>query len=76
MDKQQFSQFVQALNKFIDEYEKEHVQKYKVRDKESGHVLMDNLTLTDAEILISVYENTDKKDGNYTPDFYEISKQD
>jgi hypothetical protein len=76
MNKQTFSQFVQALNKFIDEYEGNHIQRYAIADREAGNIIDDGLSLDEAEMRIVDYEESDKRDGLYVPNFYEIKKQD
>jgi len=75
MNKQTFSQFVQALNKFLDEYEEKHIQRYSVIDREAGNVIERDLSLDEAEMTIVDYEDNDKRDGLYVPNFYEIKKQ-
>jgi DNA-directed RNA polymerase subunit RPC12/RpoP len=47
---------------------------YLIQDREAGNVIERNLTIHQAEKLLKPYEATDKKDGNYTPDFYEIKE--
>jgi len=47
-------------------------KKYKIQDKEAGNVIENNLTLEDAIRILKEYEETDRKEGNYSPDFYEI----
>ena len=48
------------------------MKKYIIQDKEAGNIIESNLTLEKANELLKLYEETDKKEGNYTPDFYEI----
>ena len=49
--------------------------RYIVRDKEAGNVIDFCDTETDAEQLVQKYEQQDKDEGNYTPNFYEIVKE-
>ena len=46
--------------------------KYIVQDRESGNFIDAYETENEAEIAIYNFEKQDKKDGTYTPDFYEI----
>lgn len=45
---------------------------FYVRDRESGNVLEVCDTLTEAEDTVRRFECSDREDGVYTPDFYEI----
>ena len=45
---------------------------FQVRDCESGNVLEVCDTLTEAEDTVRRFESSDREDGVYTPDFYEI----
>lgn len=46
--------------------------KYKIQDKEAGNIIDECSTQEDAEALVEKYENEDRKNNNYTTDFYEI----
>jgi hypothetical protein len=46
---------------------------YKVQDRAAGNVIETGLTYQEAKKLVEQYESTDKADGTYTPDFYEIT---
>jgi hypothetical protein len=46
--------------------------KYKIQDRETGTLIIDELTLKDAQELLEEFEYSDKGDGLYEPDFYEI----
>ena len=48
---------------------------YIIRDKETGNIIEETATYEEAKKIIIDYENEDKKEGNYTPDFYEIVKK-
>lgn len=48
--------------------------KYILQDREAGNFIDAFDSLEEAEKALSEYEEEDKKDGNYTPDFYEIEK--
>lgn len=50
--------------------------KYIIRDKEAGNVIAEFNTLNEAEQKLREYEEEDKQDGIYEPDFYEIIKED
>ena len=43
-----------------------------IRDKESGYVIEEADTYQEALEIVEKYENEDKKNGDYTPDYYEI----
>lgn len=45
-----------------------------VRNKETGMVIVEVESVKAGEELISVYEDIDKEDGIYTPDFYEVAE--
>ena len=45
---------------------------YLIRDKEAGNIIAYFETLEEAEEELEAYEDEDRKDGTYTPDFYEI----
>lgn len=46
--------------------------KYQVCCKENGDVIEDCETLDEAITTIAQYEEQDRSEDNYTPDFYEI----
>lgn len=46
--------------------------KYYVRDREAGNIIEECANLKQAKELVKQYESDDKKDGIFTPDFYEI----
>jgi hypothetical protein len=76
MNKQTFSEFIKALNKFIDDYESKYVQRYGIRDREAGNIIESNLSLDEAEMMLIDYEDKDKQEGIYIKNFYEIFKID
>ena len=49
---------------------------FVTRDRETGTVIDEFATLAEAEAAVKEYEETDEKEGIYTPDFYEIYDQD
>lgn len=46
--------------------------RYAIRDTEAGNMIAKFETLEAAELELAAYEAEDKKDGTYTPDFYEV----
>lgn len=46
--------------------------RYIIRDKEAGNYISTFQNLEDAKKQLNQFEKEDKKDGIYTPDFYEI----
>ena len=46
--------------------------KYIIQDREAGNFIDEFATLEEAKKALEAYENDDKKDGTYTPNFYEI----
>ena len=46
--------------------------KYIIRDREAGNIIEQVTTHKEAEEIVQKYEEEDKKEGNYTEDFYEI----
>ena len=47
---------------------------YKIQDREAGNVIETGLSLNEAKRQLSKFEEQDKKDGYFTPDFYEIKE--
>lgn len=52
------------------------MKKYITRDREAGNVIDEFLTRDEAEKAIEQYEETDREDETYTPDFYEVAEID
>jgi hypothetical protein len=48
------------------------MKKFIIRDSEAGNFIESFSKLIEAENKIIEFENQDKKDGIYTPNFYEI----
>jgi hypothetical protein len=48
---------------------------YKIQDREAGNVIETGLTKEEAEKMIEKFEETDKNEGTYTPNFYEIVEE-
>ena len=48
---------------------------YKIQDREAGNVIETGLTLEEATKMLVQFEADDKKEGVYTPDFYEIVEE-
>lgn len=46
--------------------------KYYVADKEAGNLIEYADTIQEAESIIEAYEEADRKECSYTPDFYDI----
>lgn len=46
--------------------------KYYVRDREAGNIIEQCANLQQAQAFVKQYESDDKKDGIFTPNFYEI----
>lgn len=47
-------------------------EKYIIRDREAGNEIDEFDTMEEAQEELARYEEIDKMDGDYTPDFYEI----
>lgn len=62
--------FIDSIKEKIEKGEIK--MKYRTRDREAGNVIDSFETLEEARKAIKDYEETDKKEGTYTPDFYEI----
>ena len=45
---------------------------YRIQDREAGNVIEAGLSYEEALNLMEEYETTDKEEGTYTEDFYEI----
>ena len=46
--------------------------RYKVQDREAGNVIDYFFTKEDADEAVAMFEENDKEDGTYTPDFYDV----
>lgn len=46
--------------------------KYIIRDREAGNIIDELQTMEEAERQLKAYEEEDKQNGEYEPDFYEI----
>ena len=46
--------------------------KYIIRDKEAGNRIASFNTMEEAIKELAEYEEADKREGTFTPDFYEI----
>ena len=44
------------------------------RDREAGNIIENFSTIKQAESAIKMYEKKDKKEGTYSPDFYEVAE--
>ena len=51
------------------------MKNYKIQDREAGNVIETGLTYEEAVNLLAKFEEEDKQDGTYTPDFYEIAEE-
>lgn len=51
------------------------MKKYIIRDREAGNEITYFFNLTDAQRMLEAFEEEDKADGTYTPDFYEIVEE-
>ena len=49
---------------------------YRIQDRETGTMIIDFETFDAAKKQLAAYENEDKNDGIFTPDFYEIALYD
>ena len=48
------------------------MKRYGIQDREAGNLIDVFNTLSEAKMELSRYEESDKEDGIYEPDFYEI----
>ena len=48
------------------------MNKFRIRDREAGNTLVPCSTREEAERTLAKFEEEDKREGIYTPDFYEI----
>jgi hypothetical protein len=48
---------------------------FKIQDREAGNVIETGLTQEEAKKMLEKFEEDDKKDGIYEPDFYEIVEE-
>ena len=62
---------IQLNNKKLDKKEM-HKMKYHIVDKETHNVIDYAYSVKDAKAIIKAFEEEDKKEGNYTEDYYEI----
>ncbi len=49
---------------------------YKIQDREAGNEIETGLTYEEAEIKLKEFEQSDKEEGIYQEDFYEIVEED
>jgi hypothetical protein len=47
---------------------------FAIQTKETGGILRYFDTLADAQLTLAQFEEEDKKDNTYSPDFYEIAE--
>ncbi len=57
-------------------YKKMNNKTYKITDREAGNKIESGLTLEDAKRMVLEFEQEDKKNGEYTPNFYLITETD
>jgi len=51
-------------------------QKIYVADKEAGNIIEEVASIEEGLKLIEKYEEEDKKEGTYQPDFYDVVDED
>lgn len=51
------------------------MENYKIQHRDSGRVIETGLTFDEAVRMLAQFEEDDKKDGIYTPRFYEIVEE-
>jgi hypothetical protein len=51
------------------------MKKYIIQDHETGTFIDEFETYQEAQKELERYENEDKQDGTFTPDFYEIVQE-
>lgn len=56
-------------------YFKVTTESYKIQDREAGNLIHSGLTKSRADELLKQFEELDKKEGTYTPNFYEIVEE-
>lgn len=49
--------------------------RYVIKCRESGDIIENDLTLLEAMEIVKDFESEDFSNGNYTPDFYEITEK-
>lgn len=50
------------------------MKKLVVRDSLAGNIIEEVATLEEGKNLIKKFEEEDKEEDNYTPDFYEVAE--
>jgi hypothetical protein len=48
------------------------MKNFAIRDKEAGNLIVIGISETEAKAVLVEFENEDRANGSYTPDFYEI----
>ena len=48
---------------------------YTIQDRETGNIIETRLTEQEAKEMLIKFENTDKKEGTYSENFYEIVEE-
>ena len=51
------------------------MKNYKIQDRKSGNVIETGLTLDEAVRMLAQFEEEDKQDGTYMPNFYEVVEE-
>lgn len=51
------------------------IKNYKIQDRKSGNVIETGLTLDEAVRMLAQFEEEDKQDGTYMPNFYEVVEE-
>jgi|LakMenE18May11ns_1017448.scaffolds.fasta_scaffold9701880_5 hypothetical protein len=49
-------------------------QTYNIQDREAGNIIVSGLTLKNAQNFLRGYEETDRANHEFTPNFYEIGE--
>lgn len=51
------------------------MKNYKIQDREAGNIIETGLTLEEAQAKLAQFEKSDKEEGIYKEDFYEIVEE-
>lgn len=70
----EYEQLTDTILQIVKEEEEDATtgMKWRTQDRETGTIIDEFNTLQEARLAVEDYEQEDKDDGNYTPNFYEI----
>lgn len=68
-------EWVEILDEKLKELKGANQMTFKIQDREAGNIIESGLSLEEANKMLEKFENDDKIEGTYTPNFYEIVEE-